>query len=83
MTYQELRAALDRANAALAAAAAKIVTSNDYSDYVGNPGIRSCGLGSPEDEEAFDSARISFIRAARELHRWVYGPALRAYLDGR
>lgn len=79
MTREELEEAIEAASQALTAAAKNIQTADDYGDYVGNPGVRSCGTGSEQDERAFADARAAYIAAVRAKRRYVYGPAMRAY----
>lgn len=76
---RELRAVLVTARVELDAAAEEIETAKDYSGFIGNPGLRSTGCGTPEAELRFAEARVTYIRAARALYGRIYGPAIWDY----
>lgn len=76
---ERLQQAKQAAGMRLDATAARIEVVDDCSDFVGNPGIKSCGTGTPENEAAFHAARVEYMRAFREHHAYVRGPMLRDY----
>ena len=75
---EKLEAAIEAAWEQVVETAKPLATTADNSDFVGNPGVRSTGQGSPEDERVFSAARAAYIAAVRAKHSWVYGPARRA-----
>ena len=56
-TLGKLREAVELSGQRLDAAAQKIELRDDWSDYIGNPGTRSCERGSPQDEAEYAAAK--------------------------
>lgn len=70
---------LTRAQAVFYAARETVETEPASGGPDGHPGIRSCGNGTPEQEEAFEAALRAYIRAKQARSAYVYGPALREH----
>lgn len=85
--WENSKARCDAARAALATTAAALDPAwlrEEWSDFMGNPGI-DLRANAPETEatRAFSEARIEYIRAMKAEHGYVYGPMLRDYYNGQ